>query len=52
VATSNHLPVAVLPDGRHTSGEWLVAVTLYNRGERRVCVESFGVRVPDGLPLA
>src|SRR3954470_1871902 len=37
VATFNHLPVAVLPDGRHTSGEWLVAVTLYDRGEWRVC---------------
>ncbi len=48
VEAANRMPVYDLPDGSQTPGEWLVGVTLYNRGDRRVCVSSWGVRVPDG----
>jgi hypothetical protein len=46
--TSHHLPVYDLPGGGQKPGEWLIAVTLYNRGPRPVCVSSWGVRVPSG----
>lgn len=48
VETSHHLPVFDLPDGGQQPGDWLIAVTLYNRGPRPVCVSSWGVRVPGG----
>jgi len=48
IEVENHMPVYDLPDGSRAPGDWLLGVTLYNRGTRRVCVSSWGVRLPDG----
>jgi hypothetical protein len=46
VEVSNHLPVFDEQDGSQRTGEWLVAVTLRNRGPAPVLVRSWGIELP------